>query len=128
MTSAHTSLPAARAPARLPLAALLQIPSTLAFKLAESVGSLWIIDLHTATACATPAAVVGTLVGTLGVFVGEDVDVVPVVAVVVGDVELPADDPERARRFTRREPWLVPAAARTAAAGWRRGTAQLRRC
>jgi hypothetical protein len=80
MTSAHTSLPAARAPARLPLAALLQIPSTLAFKLAESVGSLWIIDLHTATACATPAAVVGTLVGTLGVFVGEDVDVVPVVA------------------------------------------------
>jgi hypothetical protein len=80
MTSAHTSLPAARAPARLPLAALLQMPSTLAFKLAESVGSLWIIDLHTATACATPAAVVGTLVGTLGVFVGEDVDVVPVVA------------------------------------------------
>jgi len=88
MTSAHTSLPAARAPARLPLAALLQIPSTLAFKLAESVGSLWIIDLHTATACATPAAVVGTLVGTLGVFVGEDVDVVPVVAVVVGDVDV----------------------------------------
>jgi hypothetical protein len=60
----------------------------LAFKLAESVGSLWIIDLHTATACATPAAVVGTLVGTLGVFVGEDVDVVPVVAVVVGDVDV----------------------------------------
>jgi hypothetical protein len=37
------------------------------------------IDLHTATACATPAAVVGTLVGTLGVVVG-DFGAVPVVA------------------------------------------------
>jgi hypothetical protein len=36
--------------------------------------------LHTATACATPAAVVGTLVGTLGVVVGADVDVVPLAA------------------------------------------------
>jgi hypothetical protein len=96
MTAAHTSLPAARAPATSPLAALLQIPSTFAFKLAESVGSLWMTDLHTATACATPAAVVGTLVGTLGVFVGEDVAgedvdvavVVDVVAVVAGWVTL----------------------------------------
>ena len=92
MTAAHTSLPAARAPATSPLAALLQIPSTFAFKLAESVGSLWMIDLHTATACATPAAVVGTLVGTLGVFAGdvagEDVDVAAVLAVVVGDVDV----------------------------------------
>ena len=71
MTSAHTSLAAARAPARSPLAALWQMLSTLSFTLAESVGSLWMIDLHTATACATPAAVVGTLVGTLGVFVGD---------------------------------------------------------
>jgi hypothetical protein len=37
----------------------LQIPSTLAFTLAESVGSLWMIDLHSATATATPAAVDG---------------------------------------------------------------------
>ncbi len=76
MTSTHTSLAAARAPARLPLAALLQMPSTLAFKLAESVGSRWITDLHTATACAKPTG----LVGTPDVVVGEDVDVVPVVA------------------------------------------------
>lgn len=81
MTAAHTSLPAARAPATSPLAALLQIPSTFAFKLAESVGSLSMTDLHTATACATPAAVVGMLVGTLGVVAGD-------VAVVVGWVTL----------------------------------------
>ncbi|HEY5046052.1 MAG TPA: hypothetical protein VII53_09370 [Solirubrobacteraceae bacterium] len=56
------------------------MPSTLTFKLAESVGSLLTIDLHAATASATPAAVVGTLVGTLGVVVGADVDVVPVAA------------------------------------------------
>ena len=56
------------------------MPSTLAFKLEESVGSLWITDLHTATACATPAAVVGKLVGTLGVVAGADVDVGPVLA------------------------------------------------
>jgi hypothetical protein len=62
------------------LEALLQMPSTFAFKLEESVGSLWITDLHTATACATPAAVVGRLVGTLGVVAGADVDVVPLVA------------------------------------------------
>ena len=80
MTSAHTSLAAARAPARSPLEALLQMPSTFAFKLEESVGSLWITDLHTATACATPAAVVGRLVGTLGAVAGADVDVVPLVA------------------------------------------------
>lgn len=91
MTSAQTSLPAARAPARSPWAALLQMPSTLAFKLEESVGSLWMIDLHAATACATPAAVVGMLVGTLGVLVEVvvgDVDVVPVVVVVVGEVDV----------------------------------------
>lgn len=91
MTSAQTSLPAARAPARSPWAALLQMPSTLAFRLEESVGSLWMIDLHAATACATPAAVVGMLVGTLGVLVAVvvgDVDVVPVLVVVVGEVDV----------------------------------------
>lgn len=89
MTSAQTSLPAARAAARLPWAALLQMPSTLAFKLEESVGSLWMIDLHTATASATPAAVVGMLVGTLGVLVEVlvgGVDVVPVLAPVLAVV------------------------------------------
>jgi len=88
MTSAQTSLPAARAAARLPWAALLQMPSTLAFRLEESVGSLWMTDLHTATASATPAAVVGMLVGmfvgTLGVLVGVEV----LVEVLVGDVEV----------------------------------------
>ncbi len=43
------------------MAALLQIPSTLLFTLEESVGSLWTIDLHAATASATPAAELGTL-------------------------------------------------------------------
>jgi hypothetical protein len=90
MTSAHTSLAAARAPERLPWAALLQIPSTLAFKLVESVGSLWMIDLHSATACATPAG----LVGRPDVVVGEDVDVATGgdfdVAVVVGDFDVVA--------------------------------------
>jgi hypothetical protein len=84
MTSAQTSLPAARAAARLPWAALLQMPSTLAFRLEESVGSLWMTDLHTATASATPAAVVGTFVGTLGVLVGVEV----LVEVLVGDVDV----------------------------------------
>lgn len=74
MTSAHTSLAAARAPARSPPAALLQIDSTLAFTLACSVGSLWMIDLHTATASATPAAVEGVGVAVDGV--EADVDVV----------------------------------------------------
>jgi hypothetical protein len=67
------------------------MPSTLAFRLEESVGSLWMIDLHAATACATPAAVVGMLVGTLGVLVAVvvgDVDVVPVLVVVVGEVDV----------------------------------------
>lgn len=70
MTSAHTSLAAARAPARSPEAALLQIPSTLAFTLAESVGAPAMIDLQIAAYCATPAAVAGLL------------------GLVVGDVEL----------------------------------------
>ena len=53
--------------------ALLQIDSTLAFTLACSVGSLWMIDLHTATASATPAAVDGVGVAVDGV--EADVDV-----------------------------------------------------
>src|SRR5665213_1690707 len=87
MISTHTSLAAARAPLRLPLAALLQIPSTLAFRLAESVGSRWITDLHSATASATPAEPLDGMVG--------DVDVVAVlagvelvVALLGADVEL----------------------------------------
>jgi hypothetical protein len=84
MTSTHTSLAAARASARSPLAALLQIPSTLALVLEESVGSLWTIDLHSVTACATPAGLVGTLDVAGGGFdvavVAGDVDVVPVAA------------------------------------------------
>jgi hypothetical protein len=56
MTSAHTSLEAARAPARSPLAALAQIPSTLLLTLAGSVGSCSTIDLQSAAYSATPAA------------------------------------------------------------------------
>ncbi len=81
MTSTHTSLAAARAPARSPLAALLQIPSTLAFTFAESVGTLWIIDLQIATYSVTPAAL-----AALGAVVG-DVDVV---AALVAAVEVVA--------------------------------------
>jgi hypothetical protein len=81
MTSSHTSFAAARAPARLPSAALLQIASTFAFVLALSVGASLITDLHSATASARPAELAGlgivlgvlAALGVLGVL-----DVVPV--------------------------------------------------
>ena len=73
MTSSHTSFAAARAPARSPSAALLQIASTFAFVLAPSVGASLITDLHSATASARPAELAG-----LGVVLGV-LDVVPVV-------------------------------------------------
>ncbi len=47
---------AVRAPATLPLPALLQIPSTLAFTLDDSVPALAMIDLQIATYCAATAA------------------------------------------------------------------------
>lgn len=73
MTSTHTSFAAWRAPARLPSAALLQIPSTFAFALAASVGAALITDLHSATAAATAAEL-----GTPLEVVLADVDAVPV--------------------------------------------------
>lgn len=79
MTSTQTSFAAVRAPATSPWAALLQIPSTLAFTLAESVGSLSMIDLQIATYWATPAMLAGLLAALLGVVVGD--------GVVVGGVE-----------------------------------------
>jgi len=89
MTSAQTSLAAVRAAARLPLAALLQMPSTLDFRLAERVGSLCSIALHSATACATPTGLVGTLDVAGGDFgVGVVVGDVDVFAVAVGWVTL----------------------------------------
>jgi hypothetical protein len=66
MTSTQTSFEAARAPARLPAAALLQIPSTLLLVLAESVGSRSMISLQIATYSFTPEASVGVR-GTAGV-------------------------------------------------------------
>ena len=69
MTSTHTSFAAWRAPARSPLAALLQIASTFAFALAVSVGAALISDLHPATAAATAAELATPLA---------DVDAVPV--------------------------------------------------
>jgi hypothetical protein len=83
MTSTQTSFAAVRAPARSPWAALLQIPSTFAFTLAESVGSLSMIDLQIATYWATPAMLAGPLAALLGVVAG-DVDVFAVVTVVLG--------------------------------------------
>jgi hypothetical protein len=79
MTSSHTSFAAARAPARSPSAALLQIDSTFAFVLAPSVGASLITDLHSATASATAAELgtPGVVLGVLGVL-----DVVPVGGVV----------------------------------------------
>ena len=84
MTSTHTSFAAARAPARLPLAALLQIPSTLLFRLAESVGDLWTTALHSATAAARSAA----LTGLLGAVLVEDVEGVDVVDAAAGLLEV----------------------------------------
>lgn len=52
-SSRHTLLASARALALLD--ALLQIPSTLAITRAETVGSLWTIDLQIATYRATPS-------------------------------------------------------------------------
>jgi hypothetical protein len=89
MTSTHTSLEAARAPARLPWAALLQMPSTLAFTVAESVGSFSTTALQIATYSATPALAAAP-VAALGVVAG-DVDVVAVVAGLrAADVEVVA--------------------------------------
>jgi hypothetical protein len=73
MTSTHTSFVAWRAPARSPLAALLQIASTFALALLDSVGTALISDLHVATAAATAAE----LATPLGVVLA-DVDAVPV--------------------------------------------------
>lgn len=77
MTSSHTSFAAARAPARLPSAALLQIPSTFAFVLALSVGASLITALHSATASARPAELAGLGI-VLGVLAVLGVLVVPV--------------------------------------------------
>lgn len=79
MTSTHTSFAAARAPARLPLAALLQMPSTLLLRLAESVVAFWAMALHSATAAATSAE----LMGLAGVVLAVDVEGADVVAAVV---------------------------------------------
>jgi hypothetical protein len=82
ITSAHTPLAAARAPASSPWAALLQIASTFALVDDDSVGALSMIDLHTATASPTAPGVIGTLDGTVTV-----VAVVFVVELVVVAVE-----------------------------------------
>lgn len=74
MTSTHTSLAALRAPSRSPLAALLQIPSTLLLTLAESVGAAWIEALQAVTACCT-AALLAPLAVPAGVLVADVEDV-----------------------------------------------------
>jgi hypothetical protein len=82
-TSTHTSLAAACAPARSPLAALLQIPSSLPFTVAESVVAFCTADLQAATAAANVAALVVPVVPTVLVEV-----VVADVAVLAFAVEL----------------------------------------
>jgi hypothetical protein len=59
ITATHTSFAAERAPARLPAAALLQMPWTLLFTLAASAGSRATINLQIATYCFTTAASAG---------------------------------------------------------------------
>src|ERR1700689_2603050 len=93
MTSTHTSLAAARAPATLPLAALLQIPSTLVLRLDESVVECCTTALHSATAAArsaglTPATGAVLLVDVEGVDVVASAAVLEVVAVEPPVVEL----------------------------------------
>jgi hypothetical protein len=84
ITSTHTSFAAARAPERLPLAALLQIPSALLFTLEDSVGACSTTDLHSATAAASVAA----LTGLPGVVLGVDVDGVELVAAAAGVLDV----------------------------------------
>jgi hypothetical protein len=94
MTSTQTCLAAARAPARLPLAALAQIPSSLLFRFPGSVGSRWMIDLQMSAYSAAPAPPTAAAVGRLGVEVllAVEVDdfgaVVGVVGVVAAAVEV----------------------------------------
>jgi hypothetical protein len=87
MTSSHTSFAAARAPARSPSAALLQIASTFAFVLALSVGASLITDLHSATASAKHAelAGLGIVLGVLVVPVDAGVELV-VAVVAAGEL------------------------------------------
>lgn len=98
ITSTHTSFEAARAPARLPAAALLQIPSTLLLVLAGSVGSRAMINLQIAVYSFTPEASVGVsgaagvlavvvVVGLLGAAGG---GVAGVLAVVAGALDVVA--------------------------------------
>jgi hypothetical protein len=78
-TSTHTSFAAARAAARLPAAALLQIPSTLRLVLAASVGSRAMINLQICEYSFTPEASTGLSAWADEVLVGLLVAVVDVV-------------------------------------------------
>jgi hypothetical protein len=82
MTSTHTSLAAARAPAMSPAAALLQIPSTLLLTLAASDGSRSIIDLQISMYCLMAAALT-TLAGPAVAVVGGVVEVAGLLAALV---------------------------------------------
>jgi len=88
MTSSHTSFAAARAPARSPSAALLQIDSTFAFVLDPSVGASLITDLHSATASATAAesAAFGVVLGVLLVLEAVPVDAGVELVVAAGEL------------------------------------------
>lgn len=87
-TSTQTCLAAARAPARLPLAAFAQIPSSLLFVVPGSVGSRAMIDLQMSAYSAAPAAPTAAAVGRLGVeaLVAVEVDDFAAVVGVVGVV------------------------------------------
>ena len=84
ITSSHTSFAAARAAATLPLAALLQIASTLLLASELSVGARLITDLHSVTAAASWAALMGPLGMTLVGGAAEEVVAAAVLVVAAG--------------------------------------------
>ena len=83
MTSTHTCFAAARAPARSPSAALLQMPSSLLFRLASRVGSCVMIDLQASSYSAAVAPGTVPAAGCVGVVLAGEVDDFGAVAGVV---------------------------------------------
>jgi hypothetical protein len=125
MTSTHTSFEAARAAARLPAAALLQIPSTLLLVLAGSVGSRAMINLQSCAYSFTPeasagvsgpAGVVAVVVGAglLGAAVAVVAGVLAVVAGVLAAAAVVAGVLVAVELLVAEPPPLLPQAARSA--------------
>jgi hypothetical protein len=88
MTSTQIALAAARAPAMSPLAAFLQILSTLTLRLAGRVAALRSTDSHAATACCTAAPFAPATLGAGVELVVEGVELGAVVEVVAAGLEV----------------------------------------